>query len=91
MGVTRQGAQKQLHLMVADGLVEQRPNPSHQRSPLYQLSRKGRDLYARTDRMWSARARRLASSLSAKDVQIARRVLVALRNQLVIDPKGETV
>jgi DNA-binding MarR family transcriptional regulator len=88
MGVTRQGAQKQLNLMLADGLIEQRPNPGHQRSPHYQLTRKGRALYADSERIWSTRARRLAARLPAKDVEIARRVLAALRQQLAIDHEG---
>ena len=33
MGVTRQGAQKQLNLLLEQGLVEARPNAAHRRSP----------------------------------------------------------
>jgi DNA-binding MarR family transcriptional regulator len=42
MGVTRQGAQKQLNLLSEAQLVEVRPNPQHKRSPLYQLTGGGR-------------------------------------------------
>jgi len=82
MGVTRQGAQKQLNLLVDGGLVGQLPNPHHQRSPLYVLSPKGRALYARVDALWSRHARRLASGMRVRDLEIARRVLGALRTKL---------
>ena len=32
MGVTRQGAQKQLNLLLDQGLLESRPNPAHKRA-----------------------------------------------------------
>jgi DNA-binding MarR family transcriptional regulator len=47
MGVTRQGAQKQVNMLEADGLVAKRPNPRHQRSPLYALTANGKDAYDR--------------------------------------------
>jgi DNA-binding MarR family transcriptional regulator len=60
MGVTRQGAQKQLALLIAQGLVESRPNPAHRRSPLHVLTPRGRATYQRADREWTARATALA-------------------------------
>jgi DNA-binding MarR family transcriptional regulator len=47
MGVTRQGAQKQVNMLEADGMVMKHANPRHQRSPLYALTAKGRDAYDR--------------------------------------------
>ena len=91
MGVTRQGAQKQLHLMLADGLIEQIPNPRHQRSPRYRLSGKGRELYAKVDRLWSERAERLATRLPVRDIDTARRVLTLLRDRLGSDERREGV
>ena len=41
MGVTRQGAQKQLDLLREEGLVQALPNTGHVGSPLYALTRKG--------------------------------------------------
>lgn len=41
MGVTRQGAQKQLNLLLDLALVEACPNPAHQRSVLYELTARG--------------------------------------------------
>src|SRR5262249_48956418 len=51
MGMTRQGAQKQLDLLLNDGLVEAKPNPRHARSPLFTLTRKGASVAAATDRV----------------------------------------
>lgn len=45
MGVTRQGAQKQVNRMVEEGLFEPRSNPRHERSPLYALTARGRRSY----------------------------------------------
>lgn len=46
MGITRQGAQKQLNLAQQDGLVVAQGNPRHERSPLYALTEEGGRLYA---------------------------------------------
>src|SRR5262249_24457009 len=54
MGVTRQGAQKQLNLLLDGGLVTAEPNPGHARSPRYVLTRKGASLYVATERVQRA-------------------------------------
>src|SRR5262249_18513471 len=41
MGLTRQGAQKQLDALLEEGLLERRDNPAHKRSPLFSLSAHG--------------------------------------------------
>ena len=41
MGITRQGAQKQLNKLEEEGFLEQRQNPRHERSPLYALTELG--------------------------------------------------
>ena len=85
MGVTRQGAQKQLDLLVEEGLVERRSNPGNARSPFHRLSRKGASTYARIDRRWEERARRLAQRLGAEDTAAARRFLSRLLDELEAD------
>lgn len=45
MGLTRQGAQKQLNLLVDEGLIQQAANPGHQKSPFYSLTPKGSRVY----------------------------------------------
>jgi len=78
MGVTRQGAQKQLNLLVDTGLAEVHPNPMHKRSPLYALTPRGRATFASIDTRWRAHAARAASSLSTAELQTAETVLTAL-------------
>src|SRR5262249_1752371 len=51
MGMTRQGAQKQLDVLLDDGLAGTQANPRHARSPLYVLTRKGRSVYADTEKL----------------------------------------
>ena len=85
MGVTRQGAQKQLDLLVDERLVERLPNPGNARSPLHRLSRKGASTYARIDLRWEERARLLAERLGAEDTAAARRFLSRLMDELATD------
>lgn len=89
MGVSRQGAQKQLDLLLADGLVDLEPNPAHARSPLYRLTAAGRSTYDRIDRRWRDRARAFAAKIAPADLAAARRTLDALTSQLARD-LGET-
>ncbi len=78
MGVTRQGAQKQLNLLSEAQLVEVRPNPQHKRSPLYRLTDEGRRVYGAIDARWKERARQLAGGFSAAELETAGRVLAGL-------------
>jgi DNA-binding MarR family transcriptional regulator len=82
MGVTRQGAQKQLNLLLEQGLVEVRPNPAHRRSPLYALTPQGMALYRQADAMWTARATDLAASIPAAQARAATRTLESMLSQL---------
>lgn len=78
MGVTRQGAQKQLNLLSEARLVEVRPNPQHKRSPLYRLTDEGQRVYGAIDARWKARARQLAGGFSATELETAGKVLSGL-------------
>jgi DNA-binding MarR family transcriptional regulator len=78
MGVTRQGAQKQLHALIALGLVEARPNPAHRRSPLHALTTRGKALYARAEALWTTRAAGLAASIPKARARAAADTLAAL-------------
>lgn len=82
MGVTRQGAQKQLNLLLEQGMLESRPNPAHRRSPLYSLTPRGRVLYERADALWSVQAARLAALIPAAQVQTATQTLTAILRHL---------
>ena len=78
MGVTRQGAQKQLNLLAEARLVEVGPNPQHKRSPLYRLTDEGRRVYGAIDARWKERARQLAGGFSATELETTERVLTQL-------------
>ena len=82
MGVTRQGAQKQLNLLVEQGLVEARPNAAHRRSPLYSLTSQGMALYERADALWAARAAELAALIPAARARAATRALESMLREL---------
>ena len=56
MGVTRQGAQKQLNVLAEQGLVEARPNPAHRRSPQYILTPLGLVSYPPAASLWPVQA-----------------------------------
>lgn len=84
MGMTRQAAQKQLDLLMEDGLVAAEANPGHARSPLYGLTRKGTSVYAATERVQTAWASRLADSLSTRDLETTRQLLENLSNRLTL-------
>lgn len=84
MGVTRQGAQKQLNLLLELGLVASHPNPAHQRSPLYALTPRGRQLYQRAVALWMERAARMAARLSPTKVRGACTTLEAMLRHLSI-------
>jgi len=82
MGMTRQAAQKQLDLLMEDGLVAAEANPGHARSPLYVLTRKGTSVNAATERVQTAWANRLADSLSIRDLETTKQLLDNLSNRL---------
>ena len=85
MGVTRQGAQKQLNLLLDGGLVTAEPNPGHARSPRYVLTRKGASLSAATQRVQRAWATSLSDSIPMSDLHTAKRLLEAMSERLTSD------
>jgi DNA-binding MarR family transcriptional regulator len=90
MGMTRQGAQKQLNLLLADGLLVAQPNPQHRRSPLYRLSEPGAAVYAAIERDWSLASQQLAAAIPAEDLHAVRRTLDRLSDLLTHQTSGET-
>lgn len=82
MGVTRQGAQKQVNALVADGLMQQVPNPAHARSPLFTLTKNGRAAYEAAIKVQEKWANALAANHSPRELEAARNVLLALCDQL---------
>jgi DNA-binding MarR family transcriptional regulator len=82
MGITRQGAQKQLNRMLAEGLFAVQVNPRHLRSPLYALTEQGRDKFEQAMRLQSAWADNLAEGLSLTELEDALRLMNTLYTRL---------
>lgn len=82
MGVTRQGAQKQLNLLAESGLVSAHANPAHRRSPLYALTPRGRQRYLQAEKLWTAEAAKLAGRISPAQVRAAQAALDAMQGHL---------
>ncbi|MFN5096479.1 MAG: MarR family winged helix-turn-helix transcriptional regulator [Limnohabitans sp.] len=82
MGVTRQGAQKQLNLLLKGGLVDVHPNPAHRRSPLYTLTPRGLALYERADDLWAVKALKLSELMSTDQASSATQTLESIRLEL---------
>lgn len=82
MGVSRQGAQKQLNALLEQDLVEARPNPAHKRSPHYVLTPRGRSLYRQAETLWAARAAALAARIPAARARSATGTLRSMLRQL---------
>ena len=71
----RQGVQRLASELVADGLVVFAPNPRHRRSPLLELTSRGRRVTAQLIADQDAIARRIAPALDRKRVRTAIAVL----------------
>lgn len=82
MGVTRQGAQKQLNMLMEQRLVEARPNPAHRRSPLYVLTPQGLALYRQADALWAAQAVELAALIPSAQAHAATGTLETMLHEL---------
>lgn len=89
MGVSRQGAQKQLNLLVGDGLIEKVPNPSHQRSPHYRLTNRGETLFQQVNLAWEAHATMTGEQFSTHDLEVTLRTLNRLAKLHGMSPQGE--
>ncbi|WP_404419292.1 MarR family winged helix-turn-helix transcriptional regulator [Marinospirillum sp.] len=75
MGVTRQGAQKQLNLLLDEELAQKQPNPYHKRSPFYQLTDKGQALYQRVATDWNQHAKEVGQAFSSQELATTLKVL----------------
>jgi DNA-binding MarR family transcriptional regulator len=75
MGLSRQGAQKQVDLLCEEGLAQRVRNPAHARVPLYDLTETGRTVYAQADAVWSGWAGELARDLEDGRLRDARGLL----------------
>jgi len=86
MGITRQGAQKQLNLAYEDQLVAVQENPRNLRSPLYELTAAGRDAYGKAMALQADWSKALARGITASDWQTTLTVLRAFDTRLQSTP-----
>ncbi len=92
MGITRQGAQKQLNLLTDEGLLERRPNPSHERSPIYVLTDTGARAFAEADRLcdlWAADLGQVFSEEALHTTEAVLGELLARLNRPLPTPNQE--
>jgi DNA-binding MarR family transcriptional regulator len=84
MGVTRQGAQKQIHRMVKEDLLESVLNPAHKRSPLYALTEHGRQVFAELESIQAHWISQIAEAIPPQDLETAKCVLDTLTERLTL-------
>ncbi len=82
MGLSRQGVQRSVHRLVADGLLEIRPNPDHKGSPLLRVTPHGDRVLTEARHRQEGWADGLGRDLDAVDVAAACRVLAILNHRL---------
>jgi DNA-binding MarR family transcriptional regulator len=89
MGLNRQGVQRLVNEMSADGLVELRPNPHHRRAHLVVLTKRGREAYEAAARLQAPWVTALAKGFGSGEIAAALRVASTLRLRLEEDLKRE--
>ena len=82
LGANRQNVQRIVNDLERDGLVVFEVNPHHRRAQLVVLTEKGRQIYDAAGRLQVPWVNGLSDGLSVKEVEIAHRVLNALRDRL---------
>ena len=82
MGLHRQGVQRIVNELEAEGIVTLADNPHHRRARLVRLTRKGEALYREAARRQKPWAKSLASGLDAKAIVASEALLKSLRERL---------
>jgi DNA-binding MarR family transcriptional regulator len=80
MGITRQGALKQLDVLEEEGLIKTLENANNERSPLYDLTPQGRKKYASAMRLQEEWVSDLVRNLEQADLKST----VATLGQLIM-------
>ncbi len=89
LGGNRQNVQRIVNDLHREGLVAFEANPHHRRAQLVVLTDKGKQTFEAAMRLQAPWANSLADGLSAKDIQVAHRVIVALRQKLECNASEE--
>ena len=87
MGLTRQGAQKQLNGLLRDGLVAREENPGDARAPLYQITPKGSRVYGEITSAWNARSERVTRGIDDAALHAAAETLTRVAVAISADPQ----
>jgi len=82
MGLSRQGVQRLVKEMAADGLLRLAPNPHHQRAKLVMLTGAGKDAFAHAMQRQVPWARQISQGISDTRLRATLRVLSELRRRL---------
>ena len=82
MGANRQNVQRIINDLHKAGLVALEPNPHHRRAQLIVLTDKGKQAFEAAMRLQAPWVNRISEGLSVRDVEIAHRVMLALRKKL---------
>ena len=82
MGLHRQGVQRIVNELEAEGIVALDDNPHHRRAKLVRLTRKGETLYREAERRQKPWARALARGLDPKAIGAGHALLKSLRGRL---------
>lgn len=80
--VSRQHVQATVNSLLNGGLVVNKENPRHKRSPLIMLNAKGRRLFARVIQKDEEAIAQLFSHISKNNVQVTFKTLESLLNEL---------
>lgn len=91
LGHPRQLIQRAANALVADGLIETRPNPDHKRAPLLRATDKGVALKREADVCADAIAASLADVIDQDGAAAAASALRVIRKQLEARLRGETI
>ena len=82
MGLHRQGVQRIVNELEAEGIVALDDNPHHRRAKLVRLTKKGERLYREAERRQKPWARTLAKGLDPKAIGAGHALLKSLRGRL---------
>ena len=82
MGLHRQGVQRIVNELVAEGIFALEENPHHRRAKLVRLTGKGEQLFQAASRRQKPWAKRLAKGLPPKTIAAAHDVLRTLHERL---------
>lgn len=82
MGMSRQGVQKQLNLLLDQGFVISQSNPAHRRSYCYSLTQAGQHAFDRIDTAFSQIANQWQKSMLNIEIEEVKSLLLLWQKQI---------